>query len=182
MFSEQELERILVKNNFDFSELNILPRHGKAQEKQAFWDIEHYLKDDLLVKVDRASLHYSLETRVPLLDKNLVEFSLNVPLSFKVNEECGTKALMKKVLYEMVPREIFDRPKRGFSIPMNKWLAKELKPMLDKYLSKQKIEYAGLVDYSVVRKLLDQYLKGKVYFYNRVWALLVLHWWYYDKK
>lgn len=182
LFSEQELKRVLVKNKFDFSELNILPKAGKAEEKQAFWDIEHYLKDDLLVKVDRASMHYSLETRVPLLDKNLVEFSLNVPLAFKVNDEYGAKALMKKALYEMVPREIFERPKKGFSIPMNKWLAKELKPMLDKYLSKQKIEYAGLVEYKVVDKLIKQYLGGKSYYYNRVWALLVLHWWYYEKK
>ena len=89
---------------------------------------------------------------------------------------------MKKALYEMVPREIFERPKKGFSIPMNKWLAKELKPMLDIYLSKQKIEYAGLVEYKVVDKLIEQYLGGKSYYYNRVWALLVLHWWYYEKK
>lgn len=182
LFSEQELRRILVKNTFDFSELNVLPKHGTAEEKQAFWDVEHYLKDDLLVKVDRASMHYSLETRVPLLDKNLVEFSLNVPLGFKVSNEYGAKTLMKKTLYEMVPQKIFDRPKRGFSIPMNKWLAKELKPMLDKYLSKQKIEYAGLVEYKIVKNLLEQYLGGKVFLYNRVWALLVLHWWYYEKK
>lgn len=182
LFSEQELKRILVKNNFDFSDLNILPKHGTAEEKQAFWDVEHYLKDDLLVKVDRASMHYSLETRVPLLDKNLVEFSLNIPLAFKVSEEYGAKTLMKKTLYEMVPQKIFDRPKRGFSIPMNKWLAKELKPMLDKYLSKQKIEYAGLVDYKIVKSLMDQYIGGKIFLYNRVWALLVLHWWYYEKK
>lgn len=182
LFSEQELRRILIKNDFDFSDLNVLPKDGSPQEKQAFWDIEHYLKDDLLVKVDRASMHYSLETRVPLLDIDLVEFSLNVPLKFKVSNEFGAKTMMKKTLYEMVPQAIFDRPKKGFSIPMNKWLAKELKPMLEKYLSKQKIEYAGLVDYKVVDKLIKQYLGGKSYYYNRVWALLVLHWWYYEKK
>lgn len=182
LFSEQELKSLLCKNKFDFSEINIIPKNGTAQERQAFWDVEHYLKDDLLVKVDRASMHYSLETRVPLLDKNIVEFALNLPLSLKVNPEYGAKYLMKKTLYEMVPQEIFERPKRGFSIPLNKWLANELKPMLDKYLSKQKIEYAGLVEYSVVKKLIDQYLNGKTYYYNRVWSLLVLHWWYYEKS
>ena len=182
LFSEQELRKLLVKNKFDFSELNRLPKAGKAEEKQAFWDIEHYLKDDLLVKVDRASMHYSLETRVPLLDKNLVEFSLNVPLAFKINDAYGAKALMKQTLYEMLPPDLFERPKKGFSIPMNKWLAKELKPMLDHYMSKQKIEYAGLVDYQVVDKLVKAYLGGKTYYYNRVWALLVLHWWYFEKN
>jgi asparagine synthase (glutamine-hydrolysing) len=182
LFSEQELRRLMLKNHFDFSDLNYLPQNGTAQEKQAFWDIEHYLKDDLLVKVDRASMHYSLETRVPLLDKDLIEFSLNVPLSMKINQEYGAKYLMKKTLYEMLPQAIFDRPKKGFSIPMNKWLANELRPMLEKYLSKQKVEYAGLVNYKIAQRLIDQYLGGKVYYYNRVWALLVLHWWYYEKK
>lgn len=182
LFSEQELRKLLVKNTFDFRDLNRLPKGGTPQEKQAFWDVEHYLKDDLLVKVDRASMHYSLETRVPLLDMELVEFSLNVPLSLKVNQEYGTKYLMKKTLYDMVPQEIFDRPKKGFSIPLNKWLSKELKPLLDKYLSKQKIEFAGLVDYAMVKRLMDQYLGGKTFLYNRIWALLVLHWWYYAKN
>ncbi|MDI9320631.1 MAG: asparagine synthase (glutamine-hydrolyzing) [Phycisphaerales bacterium] len=181
-FSEQELNRLLLRNNFDFNELNALPKKGKSQERQAIWDIEHYLKDDLMVKIDRASMRYSLETRVPLLDKELVEFSLNVPLSLKVNEEYGTKYLMKRTLYDMVPKEVFDRPKKGFSIPLNKWLANELKPMLDKYLSKQKIEYAGIIDYNMFKKIMDQYLAGKSYLYNRVWAILVLHWWYYEKK
>jgi asparagine synthase (glutamine-hydrolysing) len=178
LFSEQELRRLLIKNDFDLNDLNVLPKKGSAQEKQAFWDIEHYLKDDLLVKVDRASMYYSLETRVPLLDKELVEFSLNVPLSLKVSEEYGAKHLMKKTLYDLVPQTIFDRPKRGFSIPLNKWLSNELKPLLDKYLSKQKIEYAGLVDYKIANKIISQYLAGKTFLYNRVWALLVLHWWW----
>lgn len=182
LFSEQELKKLMVKNDFDFSELNMTPKSGTAQERQAFWDIEHYLKDDLLVKVDRASMHYSLETRVPLLDKDLVEFSLNLPLSMKVNEEYGTKYLMKKALYEMVPQHIFERPKKGFSIPLHKWLSNELKPMLEKYLGKQKIEYAGLVDYKSAQRIINQYMEGKTYYYNRVWALLVLHWWYYEKN
>lgn len=78
----------------------------------------------------------------------------------------------------MVPQHIFDRPKKGFSIPLNKWLSKELKPLIDKYLGKQRVEYAGLVDYKIVERILKQYLGGKLFLYNRVWALLVLHWWY----
>lgn len=182
LFSEQELEKMLPVNTINFSELNILPVNGIAQEKQAFWDIEHYLKDDLLVKVDRASMQYSLETRVPLLDQKLIEFSLNVPLSLKVDAEYGTKSMMKKILYEMVPRNIFERPKKGFSIPMARWLSHELKPMLDQYLNKQSVDDAGMVDSQAVEKLIDQYTSGKTFLYNRVWALLVLHWWYAEHK
>ena len=182
LFSEQELKRLLIKNDFDFSALNQTTKKGSPEERQAFWDVEHYLKDDLLVKVDRASMQYSLETRVPLLDKDLLEFSLGLPLSAKVHPDYGTKYFMKKALYEMVPQSIFERPKHGFSIPMNKWLSKELKPLLDQYMSKQKVEYAGFVEYKVYKKMLDQYLAGKTYLYNRIWALLVLHWWYFEKK
>lgn len=182
LFSEQELRKLMVKKEFDFTELNELPGHGSSRERQAFWDVEHYLKDDLLVKVDRASMHYGLETRVPLLDRELVEFSLNVPLSLKINDEYGAKYLMKKVLYDMVPRELFERPKKGFSIPLNKWLANELRPLVNKYLSKQKIEYAGMVDAAMVNSIVKQYLGGKTYLYNRVWALLVLHWWYFNQS
>ena len=103
-------------------------------------------------------------------------------MSFKISDEYGAKTLMKKVLYEMVPQTIFERPKRGFSIPLDTLLATELKPMLDQYLSKQKIEYAGLVDYHVLEKIIKEYLAGKSYYYNRVWVLLVLHWWYFEKN
>ncbi|XZF13811.1 asparagine synthase (glutamine-hydrolyzing) [Chitinophagaceae bacterium MMS25-I14] len=177
-FSEQELYRMLIKPAFHFDAINELPQKGQPQEKQAFWDLEHYLKDDLLVKVDRASMRYSLETRVPLLDMDIVEFALNVPMELKIREGYGTKYLMKKVLYEMVPREIFERPKRGFAIPLNKWLRHELKPLTDKYLNDELVRELGVVNPAYVQSLLQEYRNGTTYFYNRVWVLLVLHWWY----
>jgi len=178
LFSEQELRRLLLQPGFDFTTLNRLPAKGLPQERQAFWDLEHYLKDDLLVKVDRASMRYSLETRVPLLDMEMVEFALNLPYSLKVKEGYGTKYLMKKVLYELVPREVFERPKRGFSIPLGKWLRKELKPLVGKYLDRELVSEAGFVQWHYVEKLLNDYQGGKTYMYNRIWVLLVLHWWY----
>lgn len=180
-FSERELGKMLVNNAFDFTALNQLPAKGSPQEKQAFWDLEHYLKDDLLVKVDRASMRYSLETRVPLLDQLLVEYAMNVPLELKIREGYGTKYLMKKVLYELVPRQIFERPKRGFAIPLNKWLRNELKWLTEQYLSENVIREAGFVDPSYAVTLTQQYMNGKTYLYNRVWVLLVLHWWYVSK-
>jgi asparagine synthase (glutamine-hydrolysing) len=182
LFSVQELELLLDDVPLDFYALNQLPDSGNPQERQAFWDIGHYLKDDLLVKVDRASMYYSLETRVPLLDKEIVEFALNLPLKFKVSDELGTKHLMKKLLYQMVPRAIFDRPKKGFAIPLKKWLNHELKPLREQYLNETSVREAGFVRWEVVARLIKEYEGGKAYLYNRIWVLLVLHWWFKQSR
>lgn len=181
MFSERELSELLVDPGFDFGPLNVLPAKGSPREKQAYWDIDHYLKDDLLVKVDRASMRFSLETRVPLLDTELVAFALNIPVSLKVREDYGTKYLMKRVLYDRVPRKIFERPKRGFAIPLGKWLNNELKYLQDKYLGEELVRNAGLVHWEYVDSLRKEYTSGKEYLYNRIWVLIVLHWWYKEQ-
>lgn len=178
LFGERELKRLLITGAPDFGTFNMLPQQGTAREKQAYWDLTHYLKDDLLVKVDRASMKYSLETRVPLLDQEIIKFALNVPLDLKLRDGYGTKYLMKKVLYDMVPRTIFERPKRGFAIPLEKWLYNELKDLVLKTLAPERIAAAGLVHPAQVAKLLNAFYGGKKYLYNRVWALLVLHQFY----
>ena len=182
LFSEHELADILVPSlaSFNFDEINKLsiPAHkGNAAEQQAMWDLKCYLKDDLLVKVDRASMKYSLETRVPLLDTRLLEFAFNLPYSMKVREGYGTKYLMKKTLYELVPREIFERPKRGFSIPLPIWLRGELKYLIDQYLNDSSVRACGVVKPEYVSKLLKRFEAGEDYLYNRIWVLLLLHWW-----
>ena len=85
-----------------------------------------YLKDDLLVKVDRATMQHSLETRVPLLDYRIVEFALNLDENLKIKGNVS-KYLLKELLYDYVPKSYFDRPKRGFSIPMHIWLRHDFK-------------------------------------------------------
>lgn len=180
LFSEQELKKLLRKNKFDFDGINKHKHKGSPRERQALWDIENYLKDDLLVKVDRASMRYSLETRVPLLDKEIVEFAIGLPLHLKLSDTLGTKHLMKQTLYELVPQSLFDRPKQGFSIPLKQWLKKELRPMIEKYMTKPKIEIAGIIEYAEYTKLAKDFYGGKDYLYNRLWAMFVLHWWYYE--
>ena len=125
-FREQELEELLVGFKFDFEKINTnnpTKRKLKEEEKQSIWDFNYYLKDDLLVKVDRASMHYSLETRVPLLDYRIIEFAFNLDSELKMKDKT-MKYLLKQVLYDYLPREIFDRPKWGFNIPLQKWLKK----------------------------------------------------------
>ena len=178
-FKETELMQLLVNPLFSFSAINTLPKSVdflSASSRQSFWDIENYLKDDLLVKVDRASMQYSLESRVPLLDHKLVEFAFNISDKLKINGHVS-KYLLKEVLYDFVPKELFDRPKWGFSIPLVKWLKNDLKYLLDQYTSKSVIEKYGFVKYEEVEKIKIRYLSGVDYLYNRLWLIVVLHWW-----
>jgi asparagine synthase (glutamine-hydrolysing) len=178
-FTEKELNSLLVSPQFNFKDLNgvYAGRKLNIQEETSFWDIENYLKDNLLVKVDRASMQYSLETRVPLLDYRLVEFALNLSPELKINKQGTMKYLLKEVLYDYIPKELLDRPKWGFGVPLNKWLNNELKWLVDKYCSKQVIEQTGILKAAEVDKLLTLYRGGKNdYLYNRVWAITVLHW------
>ncbi len=158
-----------------------LSRKLSPAEKQALFDLNYYLPDDLLVKVDKASMRFSLETRVPLLDYRIIEFALNLDDRLKIKN--GTaKYLLKELLYQYVPKELFNRPKWGFSIPLNRWLKTDLSYLVDEYLSEEKIRQAGLVDYPEVKKLIDRFrIKNEDYLYNRIWALICLHQWYFER-
>ena len=178
-FREQELEKLLINSTFNFDEINVSPivaRNLSATERQSFWDFNHYLKDDLLVKVDRASMQYSLECRVPLLDYRLVEFAYNLDEKLKIKNG-SMKYLLKQVLFDYVPKEIFERPKWGFSIPLSRWLKTDLKYLLDKYTSAEVINKYNLVNFTVVNDIRKKYLNGTDYLFNRLWLIIVLHWW-----
>lgn len=180
-FSEKELKHLLTAPSFDFSginDLSIKSPNANAAELQALWDFKNYLKDDLLIKVDRASMQYSLECRVPLLDQRIVELALNLDYNLKVKEGYGTKYLMKKVLYDLVPRSYFERPKRGFAIPLKEWLQGPLRYLVDAYLNDNIVNQYNIVKPHVVKDLLKKFDNGGDHLYNRVWLLIVLHWWF----
>jgi asparagine synthase (glutamine-hydrolysing) len=183
-FSENELVKILVNPILDFKSINqtYAGRNLSIQEEMSFWDIENYLKDDLLVKIDRASMQYSLETRVPILDYRIVEFALNLSPSLKINSAGVTKYILKQILYDYVPPSLLERPKWGFSIPMVKWLKSDLKWMIDKYCSRQMIEAGGILKYKEVDRLIQKYFGGADYLYKRIWAIIVLHWFLHERK
>ena len=182
-FSEEELPSILNKDyhigvnlyedNF-FLEDNA--RILSATEQQSLFDIKNYLKDNLLVKVDMASMLTSLEVRVPLLDHRIVEKALNISSRLKVHHGVQ-KHLLKELLYDYVPKEIADHPKWGFGIPLDTWLKQDLKYLIDKYLAKDIVEKHGIINYSTLNKLKTDFIKGTNYFYNRIWSLIVLHKW-----
>jgi len=178
LFSRNDISEVLnpefkieINIKEKYSELN---RQLSVKEEQALFDLQYYLKDDLLVKVDRASMFYSLETRVPLLDYNVVEYALNIDESLKVKNGVS-KYILKQVLYDYVPSEFFDRPKWGFSIPLSKWLKNDLKYLVEEYLSEAKIKEFGVLNISYVSSLKHLFYNKNVdYLYNRIWQLIVL--------
>jgi asparagine synthase (glutamine-hydrolysing) len=177
-FSISEIQSLMIKPSAD--DINLLEdfsyfvRKLTPKENQAIFDLRYYLKDDLLTKLDRASMRYSLEARVPLLDHNIVEFALNLSPKLKVNQKVK-KYLLKEVLYDYVPASYFDRPKWGFSIPLKEWLKGDLKFLIDHYLSKSMIVKHKIIDPNAVSALINRYLGGEDYLYNRIWLLIILH-------
>lgn len=178
LFSEIELSKLL-KNNI-YIDTNVeqdysnYVRKLSPEESQAIFDIKYYLKDDLLVKVDRASMRYALEARVPLLDHRIVELALNINPKFKISNGIQ-KFILKDILYDYVPKEFFDRKKSGFSIPLQRWLKADLSYLIDDYLNADIIGRYDLVNYSEVQKLIKKFRSGHDYLYNRLWLLIVLH-------
>lgn len=147
------------------------------EERQANYELKFPFQDDLLTKVDRATMFNSIEARVPYLDNNLAEYVFSVASDIKIKDGVN-KYPLKKILASYIPEELFMRPKKGFSIPLAKWLKTDCKYLLDRYLDKGIIQQAGFVKFSVVEKLIQRFLSGEDYLYNRIWSLIVLHRWY----
>jgi asparagine synthase (glutamine-hydrolysing) len=181
-FSEVELARLFAAPGSTSIDEYVgpVPRLLTPAEEQSFFDIKNYLPEELLVKIDRASMRHSLETRVPLLDHRLVEFAANLSPELKLKGNTG-KYLLKQVLYDYVPPSYFDRPKWGFSIPLEQWLRTDLKYLIDKYLSIEVVEGAGFVRAQEVEAIKKAYFGGRYYLYNRLWLLILLHKWVKEK-
>jgi len=183
LFSRQEVSQVL-ENQPVMPELvenfGILPRCLTPAEQQALFDLKYYLPDDLLVKVDRASMAMGLETRVPLLDYRLIQFALNLDHRLKIRDG-KSKWLMRRLLSQYIPSEIFDKPKWGFSIPLSRWLQSDLKFLSDEYLSDAALAKTGIIKAGMVANLLHGFFNQKKHFlYQKVWALIVLQKWLID--
>jgi asparagine synthase (glutamine-hydrolysing) len=127
--------------------------------------------------MDSASMANSLEVRTPFLDYRLVEFSVNLPLKFKIRNGVQ-KYLMKKLLERYIPHDLVYRRKWGFPAPIGDWLYKDLHYMIDRWLSKEKVAEVGVLDDEVVRKVLKQFHSGKKFYNKRVWSMIIFQMWY----
>ena len=136
-----------------------------------------YLPGDILAKVDRAAMGVSLETRVPLLDHRVVEWAWRVPLRFKLRDGTG-KWLLRQVLYRHVPRELIERPKMGFGIPVDAWLRGPLREWASSLLEPRRIAAQGIFDSSVLQRCWDDHLSGRGNQAYRLWDVLMFQSWF----
>lgn len=146
-------------------------------ERMTLADALSYLSDDILQKVDRAAMAVSLETRVPFLDKDVVEFAARVPSDMKVRARRG-KWLVRQVLYRHVPPDLVDRPKTGFSIPMDDWLRGPLKSWVMDSLSPAQLQRQGLFNVARVGQMLKEHMSGRRNHGYWLWNVLMAEAWY----
>jgi len=139
-------------------------------------DQETYLPDAMLTKVDRASMASSLEVRVPLLDHRVVEFTAKLSETMKYRNGAG-KYLLKKLLSRYVPKALFERPKMGFGVPIDRWLRKDLKGLLLDYLSPASLKKEGLFDIDFVQARIHEHMSGQANHQYRLWSLLMWEMW-----
>jgi asparagine synthase (glutamine-hydrolysing) len=141
-----------------------------------YCDAVTYLPDDILAKVDRASMAVSLETRVPFLDHRVAEVAARIPLDMKVRGPTG-KHILRQLLYRHVPEQLFDRPKAGFAVPVGEWIRGPLRGWAEELLDPTRLAGEGWFDPKIVRRRWAEHLSGRRDSTNALWAVLMFQAW-----
>ncbi|MBT4039773.1 MAG: asparagine synthase (glutamine-hydrolyzing) [Rhodospirillales bacterium] len=139
-------------------------------------DAAAYLPGDILTKVDRASMAVSLESRAPLLDHRVAEFAWSLPDSCRM-DSAGGKRMLREVLYRYVPRDLIDRPKMGFGVPVGEWMRGELSEWAEELITETRLKNDGFLEPSIVRDTWAQHLSGRRNWQHRMWSILMFQAW-----
>jgi len=160
---------IFKKTNFDVKSNNFI-------DSAMTTDIESFLPDDILVKVDRATMSVSLESRAPLLDHRIVEFSKSIPFNVKYRDG-KTKWILRELLNTYLPQKLTGSPKRGFTIPLDVWLRGPLKSWANSYLQKERLSSEGYFNSSLILNKWHEHIAGKRNWQHQIWAILMFETW-----
>ena len=152
------------------------PAMGNDMERMMYLDTLHYLPGDILTKVDRASMAVSLEARVPFLDPDVVALAWRLPLAWKVRAGQG-KWILREVLARHVPRELFERPKRGFAVPIDQWLRGPLRDWAEALLEPQRLAEGGYFHPAPIRAAWQAHLAGGQNLQYQLWHVLMFEAW-----
>jgi asparagine synthase (glutamine-hydrolysing) len=140
-------------------------------------DVNYYLSDCLLVKVDIASMAHGLEGRSPMLDHEFMEFAATLPSDLKLRG-ATTKYILKRAVRDLLPAEIIDRPKKGFSVPLEAWFRKELRELSGDLLLDGRLAQRGYFKPRAVERLLEEHWSGAGSWHNQLWSLVMLESWH----
>jgi asparagine synthase (glutamine-hydrolysing) len=173
-WTAEEVDRLI--RGYESPRLSADTFPGNDAEKISLWDFQHNLPEDILTKVDRMTMAVSIEGREPLLDHRLVEYAFRLPQRLK-RGALGPKHILKSILYRYVPRQLVDRPKQGFGIPLDRWLRNELKVLVLDYLSEDGIRKAGIFDWRIVGQVKDDFYAGSQRLKSPIWRLLAFEMW-----
>jgi asparagine synthase (glutamine-hydrolysing) len=193
--SEQDLYSSLVRNwknpeeallhseeyIDNFEAMYKFPCKLGISEKMMYLDSQSYLPDGVLVKVDRAAMAVSLETRAPFLDHRVVETSWRLPADMKIRNGDG-KWPLRQLLYKRVPKSLIERPKTGFGVPLGAWLRGPLRDWGESLLDESRLKQGGFFDHAVIRKKWDEHQKGMKSFENEIWNVLMFESWREKQK
>lgn len=146
------------------------------REQMMVLDLLNYLPDDILTKVDRASMAVSLESRVPMLDHRLVEFAQTLPMNLKIRNG-ESKWILRQLLYRHVPRQMMDRPKMGFAVPIEYWLGGPLRSWAGDLLSPDRLAREGFFDVGKVTQMWSEHISGKRRWHSHLWDILMFQSW-----
>lgn len=179
VFTEKEMKKLLKadtkvpKTNFEDELTDV----NDDINKMLAIDYKTYMTDDILTKVDRASMSVSLEGREPLLDYRIIEFVSQLPSSLKYKNG-NKKWLLKQVVHKYLPEKLMNRPKKGFGVPITEWFQDELKDYFLIYLNKERLDKEGLFNTNEVIELRDKYLAGNQENVQKLWLILMFEMWY----
>ena len=177
-FSDEFIQELLLFKPKEFNYLNEKRLSAITGFDSALaFDFFMYMQNDILTKVDRATMSISLEGREPLLDHRITEFVARLPLEYKF-DGFSTKKILKDVVYDYIPKPLMDRTKRGFSAPIVNWLKNDLKFLLYDVLNEKKIASQGIMDPLYIKSLLEEFSTNNSYYQNYIWSILQFQMWY----